>query len=80
LRKSNIKNQQTLLLVACAALIISLFNIGNFSKSRVYGHDFIPNESASFLSFANQLKTESELVEDPVNNVTWKDEIAERNQ
>ena len=82
-----------------------MFNIGNFSKSRVYGHDFVPNESASFLSFANQLKTESELVQsnlangnadlakkhairaiellnstDPINNVPWKDEIAERNQ
>ena len=99
------RNQQSLLLVTCAALIISSFNIGNFSKSQVYGHDFIPNESASFLSFANQLKTESELVQsnlangnpdlanehairaiellnstDPINNVPWKDEIAERNQ
>ena len=71
----------------------------------MYGHDFVPNESASFLSFANQLQTESELVQsnlangnltlakehatraiellnskDPVNNVAWMDEIAERNQ
>ena len=71
----------------------------------MYGHDFVPNESASFLSFANQLQTESELVQsnlangnltlakehatraiellnskDPVNNVAWIDEIAERNQ
>ena len=86
-------------------MIISLFNTDNFFKSRVYGHDFIPDESASFLAFANQLKTESELVQsnlangnvdlakehairaiellnstDPINNVTWKDEIAERNQ
>ncbi|MFY9564722.1 MAG: hypothetical protein WAQ29_00070 [Nitrososphaeraceae archaeon] len=98
-------NQQSLLLVVYTALIISLFNTDNFSKSRVYGHDFVPNESASFLSFANQLKTESELVQsnlangsvdlakehairaiellnstDPINNVPWKDEIAERNQ
>jgi hypothetical protein len=98
-------NQQTVLLVAYAALIISLFNTDNFSKSQAYGHDFIPNESASFLSFANQMKTESELVQrnlvndsidlakehairaiellnstDPINNVPWKDEIAERNQ
>ncbi|MGA8105493.1 MAG: hypothetical protein WB815_02470, partial [Nitrososphaeraceae archaeon] len=98
-------NQQPLLLVVYAVLIISLFNTDNFFKSRVYGHDFIPDESASFLAFANQLKTESELVQsnlangnvdlakehairaiellnstDPINNVTWKDEIAERNQ
>jgi hypothetical protein len=94
-----------LLLVAYATLIISLFNTDNFFNSRSYGHDFIPDESASFLSFANQLKTESELVQsnlangnidlakehairaielldstDPVNNASWKDEIAERNQ
>ncbi|HZA63537.1 MAG TPA: hypothetical protein VE573_11740 [Nitrososphaeraceae archaeon] len=87
------------------ALTFSLFNIDNFSKSQVYGHDFIPNESASFLSFANQLQAESELVQsnldndnltlaeehatraiellnskDPINNVAWRDEIAERNQ
>jgi hypothetical protein len=98
-------NQQPLLLVVYAVLIISLFNTDNFFKSLAYGHDFIPDESASFLSFANQLKTESELVQsnlangnvdlakehaigtiellnstDPINNVLWKDEIAERNQ
>jgi hypothetical protein len=61
-------NQQSLLLVLYAALIISLFNTDNFSKSRAYGHDFVPNESASFLSFANQLKTESELVQSNLAN------------
>ena len=105
MRKRHTKNLQILPLIACTALTASLFNIGNFSESRVYGHDFIPNESASFLSFANQLKIESELVQsnlangnldlakehatraiallnstDPINNVPWKDEIAERNQ
>jgi hypothetical protein len=105
LRKRHTNNLQILLLIACTALTASLFNISNFSGSRVYGHDFIPDESASFLSFANQLKTESKLVQsnlangtidlakehairaigllsstDPINNVTWKDEIAERNQ
>jgi hypothetical protein len=98
-------NQQPLFLVVYAVLIISLFNTNNFFNSGAYGHDFIPDESASFLSFANQLKTESELVQsnlansnvdlakehairaiellnstDPINNVLWKDEIAERNQ
>jgi hypothetical protein len=95
-------SRQTLLLFVYITSIISLFN---FFNSRSYGHDFIPDESASSLSFANQLKTESELVQsnlangnidlvkehairaiellnstDPVNNATWKDEIAERNQ
>jgi hypothetical protein len=36
--------------------------------SRKYGHDFAPNESASFLSFANQLQTESELVQSNLDN------------
>jgi hypothetical protein len=106
LRKGyTIMNQQPLLLVVYAVLIISLFNTDNFFKSRAYGHDFISDESASFLSFADQLKTESKLVQsnlangnvdlanehairaiellnstDPINNVPWKDEIAERNQ
>ena len=100
-----ISNPQKGSIIAFLILTLLLFNIDNFSKSRVYGHDFVPNESASFLSFANQLQTESELVQsnlvngnlslakehatrafeilnskDPVNSVTWRDEIAERNQ
>jgi hypothetical protein len=61
-------SQQPLLLVVYATLIISLFNTDNFSNSRSYGHDFIPDESASFLSFVNQLKTESELVQSNLAN------------
>jgi hypothetical protein len=70
----------------------------------VYGHNFAPDESASFLSLMNKLKAELGLVQtnldngnvslaeehatqavgilnskDPVNNITWKEEIAERN-
>jgi hypothetical protein len=79
-------------------------NNSPFSRN-AYGHNFTPNESASFLSFVDQLQIESELVqtslannntalaqehatramellktEDPVNNVTWTEEIAEENQ
>jgi hypothetical protein len=92
-------------MIAYLTFTIYLFNIDTFSKSQVYGHDFVPNESASFLSFTNQLQIESKLVQnnlangnftlaqehvtravellnskDPVNNVSWIDEIAERNQ
>jgi hypothetical protein len=92
-------------MIVYLTVTLSLFNIDTISKSQVYGHDFVPNESASFLSFANQLQAESELVKnnlangnstlarehatraiellnskDPVNNVAWRDEIAERNQ
>jgi hypothetical protein len=86
-------------------LIIYLTAIGNSFESMVYGHDFVPNESASFLSLMDQLKAEVGLVQtnfvngsaslaeehasravgllnskDPINNITWKDEIAERNE
>jgi hypothetical protein len=92
-------------MIVYLTITLFLFNIDSFSKSQVYGHDFVPNESASFLSFTNQLQAESELVQnnlangnstlakehatraiellnskDPVNNVAWRDEIAERNQ
>ena len=55
------KNLQTFLLIASATLIVPLFSFCNFEQ-KVYGHDFAPNESASVLSFANQLQVESELV------------------
>jgi hypothetical protein len=35
---------------------------------QVYGHDFVPNETASFLSFANQLQAESVLVQNNLAN------------
>jgi hypothetical protein len=79
-------------------------NNSSFSRN-AYGHNFTPNESASFLAFVDQLQIESELVQtslanndtalaqehatralellktkDPVNNVTWTEEIAENNQ
>src|SRR5687768_15950085 len=103
--RRTISNPQTWLLIVYLTFAFSLFNIDNFSRLRVYGHDFVPNESASFLSFANQLQAESVLVQnnlvngnltlakehatraiellnskDPVNNVAWRDEIAERSQ
>ena len=68
MRNSRItKNLQTFLLIASATLIVPLFSFCNF-ESKVYGHDFAPNESASFLSFANQLQTESELVQSNLAN------------
>jgi hypothetical protein len=85
-------------------LAIYLIGMSNSFELKVYGHDFVPNESASFLSLMDQLKAELGLVEtniangnvslaeahatqaieilnskDPVNNITWKEEIAEKN-
>ena len=96
---------QASLSFAFIVLIIYLIGIGNSFESMVYGHDFVPNESASFLSLMNQLETELGLVQtnlvngsvslaeehtaravgllnskDPINNITWKEEIAERNE
>jgi hypothetical protein len=90
---------------AFIVLIICLASISNSFESLVFGHDFVPNESASFLSLMDQLKAEIGLVQtnlanssislaedhaaravgflnskDPINNVTWKEEIAERNE
>jgi hypothetical protein len=93
------------LLAIAFTLIIFPIGVGNSFIFPAYGHDFVPNESASFLSFVNQLQTESNLVQsnlangnltlarehatravelldskDPINNVTWKDEIAEETE
>jgi hypothetical protein len=106
MKKSRIvKNLQSLLSIGPVVLIVSLMGISSSFYSLVYGHDFIPNESASFISFVNQLQTESVLVQtnlansgvalakehaaraiellnskDPINNVAWIEEIAEKNQ
>lgn len=90
---------------AFVVLIIYLVGISNCFVSSVYGHDFVPNESAAFLSLTDQLKAELGLVQtnlangsislaedhaaravgllnskDPINNITWREEIAERNE
>ena len=57
---------QTLLSLAVTlfSIILCSININNDKNSNLnaYGHTFSPNESASFLSFADQLQVESELV------------------
>ena len=69
MRKNRIvKNLQSLLPIAPVVLIVSLIGISSSFDSLVYGHDFIPNKSASFMSFANQLQTESELVQTNLAN------------
>ena len=85
-------------------IVFYLIGIGNYYGSIVYAHNFVPNESASFLSLMNQLETEAGLEQtnlvdgnvslseehgaravellyskDPVSNITWNEEIAERN-
>jgi hypothetical protein len=107
MRKKNLS-----LLLLLSGTIVSMVSLTSFENNNTspfsrnaYGHNFTPNESASFLSFVDKLQVESELVEtnlannnvslaqehaaramellkikDPVNNVTWIEEIAERNQ
>jgi hypothetical protein len=53
--------------------IVSIFSFGNLENNTnhsnlhltqtAYGHNFTPNESASFLAFVEQLQTESELAQ-----------------
>jgi hypothetical protein len=63
-----VKNLQSLLPIGLVVLIVSLMGISSSFYSLVYGHNFIPNESASFMSFANQLQTESVLVQTNLAN------------
>jgi hypothetical protein len=62
-------------LLSLAAILLSIFlgssiNINNDNNSfpNTYGHTFSPNESASFLSFVDQLQVESELVQTNLAN------------
>lgn len=57
---------QNLLFLAVTLSSIFLYGINmnndNTSNQNAYGHTFSPDESALFLSFADQLQVESELV------------------
>jgi hypothetical protein len=62
-------------LLSLAAILLSIFlgssiNMNNDNNSflNAYGHTFSPNESASFLSFVDQLQVESELVQTNLAN------------
>jgi hypothetical protein len=62
-------------LLSLAAILLSIFlgssinmNNDNNSLLNAYGHTFSPNESASFLSFVDQLQVESELVQTNLAN------------
>jgi hypothetical protein len=62
-------------LLSLAAILLSTFlrssinmNNDNNSLLNAYGHTFSPNESASFLSFVDQLQVESELVQTNLAN------------
>ena len=65
-------SNQTLLSLAVTmfSIILCSINIYNDKNSNLneYGHTFSPNESASFLSFADQLQAESELVQTNLAN------------
>ena len=55
---STVISIQTSLSFTFIVLIIYLIGIGNSFESMVYGHDFVPNESSSFISLMNQLEAE----------------------
>jgi hypothetical protein len=66
-----------LLFALLSGTIVSILSLGlenntnyhNLQFSQiVYGHNFTPNESASFLAFVEQLQTESELVQTNLAN------------
>ena len=61
-------------LLSLAGILLSIFlgsiNMNNDNNSILdaYGHTFSPNESASFLSFVDQIQVESELVQTNLAN------------
>jgi hypothetical protein len=81
MRKKNLS--LILLLSGTIVSIVSLTSFENnnspFSRN-AYGHNFTPSESASFLSFVDQLQVESELVETNLanNNISLAQEHAKK--
>jgi hypothetical protein len=64
-----------LLFILLSETIVSMVFFGSYEDNIVnpniqnaYGHNFTPNESASFLAFVEQLQTESELVQSSLAN------------
>ena len=77
----------SLTLLAVGIIIIGVVSTNIFDNSndplfskKIYGHTFTPSESASFLSFTEQLRIESELVETNLanNNISLAEEHAEK--
>ena len=70
MRRSSYQAILLSLIVILLSILLSSNNMNNditFDQS-AYGHTFSPDESASFLSFANQLQVESELVQENLAN------------
>jgi hypothetical protein len=61
---------RTLLSLAALSIFLGSITLSNDNNSflNAYGHTFSPNESASFLSFVDQLQVESELVQTNLAN------------
>ena len=61
-----------ILILFTLGIILTTFSSNCYLSQRTYGHNFTPNESASFVAFAYQLQVESELVKVNVlaNNIT----------
>jgi hypothetical protein len=77
----------SLTLLTVGIIIIGVVSANTFDNSNdplfsknVYGHTFTPSESASFLSFTEQLQIELELVETNLanNNISLAEEHAEK--
>jgi hypothetical protein len=81
MRKKNLS-----LILLLSGTIISMVSLTSFENNNspfsrnAYGHNFTPNESASFLSFVDQLQVESELVETNLanNNISLAQEHAKK--
>ena len=68
--RSSYRTLLSLAIILLSIILGSGININNDNNSflNAYGHTFSPNESASFLSFVDQIQVESELVQTNLAN------------
>jgi hypothetical protein len=67
------KNHLFIFMLLLSGAVVGILSFGNLENNinhnnlyltqKAYGHNFTPNESASFLAFVEKLQTESELVQ-----------------
>ncbi len=66
--RSSYRTLLSLAIILLSIVLGSSINMNNNSFLNAYGHTFSPNESASFLSFVDQIQVESELVQTNLAN------------
>jgi hypothetical protein len=70
----------TIQTVFILGMVLTIFLINSNINQETYGHNFTPDESASFLAFTHQLQVESDLVKANLltDNITLAQEHANK--